>query len=262
MEMPKMNVAIMSYSFHPIWRSGRMNVFGYLESCRYRYGMRAADLWNAMLESLDTEYLQKVKEELAERELALVNLAVDGAHIWDADPNVQERHYQNALAHLAAAETLGAQSVRIDTGGTPAESTYTEEQMDLIVRRYREYAQRAYDNGYRVGPENHWGAEMVPASLQSVCEAVDHPAFGVLLHVDRWKGDDAAQGNALLAPWTMHTHFGRDSIMEGLQAKLAILAQAGYSGCWSIEEPSNGYKDAALLLEELRAALADHRPAS
>ena len=41
----EMNVAVASYAFHGLVRSGRMDVFGYLESCKYRYHLRTADIW-------------------------------------------------------------------------------------------------------------------------------------------------------------------------------------------------------------------------
>ena len=63
-----------------------------------------------------TDYLNKVKDALVEREMVLADLCVDQAHIWEDDPNVREQHYQNALAHLKAAAMLGARFVRIDAG--------------------------------------------------------------------------------------------------------------------------------------------------
>ena len=93
---------------------------------------------------------------------------------------MRAKHHADGLAYLRAAELLGARTVRIDAG-VRAE-IFTEEQFDAIVARYREYARRAYDNGYRVGPENHWGAEVVPENMVRICRAVDHPGFGMLLH--------------------------------------------------------------------------------
>lgn len=103
-----MQVAIASYAFHGLLRDQTIDLFGYLESCRYRYDLRTADIWNGMLTSTDDEYLKKVKQALAERELTLVNLCVDGPHIWEDDPAVREQHYQGALRYLYAAEYLGA----------------------------------------------------------------------------------------------------------------------------------------------------------
>ena len=34
-----MNVSIASYSFHGLLSQGQIDLFGYLESCRHRYGL-------------------------------------------------------------------------------------------------------------------------------------------------------------------------------------------------------------------------------
>ncbi len=69
-----MNVTIASYSFHGLLAAGMIDVFGYLESCKYRYHLRAADIWNGILASTDEDYLKKVKQGLESRELVLANL--------------------------------------------------------------------------------------------------------------------------------------------------------------------------------------------
>lgn len=240
-----MNIAIASYAFHGLLRAGKIDLFGYLESCRYRYDLRTADIWNGMLTSLDDDYLAKVKAGLAERELTLVNLCVDGPHIWEDDPAVREKHYQDALRFLHAAEVLGAQTIRIDAGVRA--DHFTDEQLDGIATRFREYAQRAYDHGYRVGPENHWGAEVVPENMQRLCQAVDHPGFGVLLH---FRGN---AGDALMAPWAMHTHISWEITENSLTESLTALRDAGYQGCWSVEHHSgqNEYSEVAIQLAKV-----------
>ena len=44
-----------------------MDIFGYLESVRYRYGLMTADIWNGMLDSTDGDYIEKVKNVVEER---------------------------------------------------------------------------------------------------------------------------------------------------------------------------------------------------
>ena len=39
-----MKLSIASYSFHGLLDEGKMDVFGYLETIRYRYGLDAADI--------------------------------------------------------------------------------------------------------------------------------------------------------------------------------------------------------------------------
>jgi sugar phosphate isomerase/epimerase len=245
-----MNVAIASYAFHGLLREGVIDLFGYLESCRYRYDLRTADIWNGMLASTDDDYLAKVKRALAERELALVNLCVDGPHLWEDDRAKREEHERSALRYLEVAETLGAKTLRIDAGGR--DDQWTSEQLDYIVSRYQEYARLAHERGFKVGPENHWGAEVLPQNMKQLCEAVDHPAFGVLLH---FRGNE---GDALMAPWAMHTHITFDLAQHGLEESMQMLRAAGYQGCWSVEHHSgtNEYSEVAIQLAKVRDVLA------
>ena len=254
-----MRVSLMSYTFNPMTRVGTMDCFGYLETVRYRYGLRMADLWNRTLASIEPEYLAQVKAGLAERELELVNLAVDGAHIWEDDPEVREEHHQVALAHMVAAEALGARTLRIDAGGGRDDRHFTDEQFDHIVMRYREYARRAEDNGYRVGPENHWGSEAVPEEMVRLCEAVDSLAFGVLLHTRRWFGEHAPDGDKVVAPWVMHTHLATNVTDEELSGTMAMLRDAGYAGAWGIELGGATYAEAGVAVARVNKVLESWR---
>jgi sugar phosphate isomerase/epimerase len=245
-----MQVSIASYSFHGLLAAGQIDLFGYLESCKYRYHLDSADIWNGMLLSTDDDYLAKVKQGLDERELVLANLCVDGAHIWEDDPDLREKHYQNALANLHAAEVLGARTIRIDAG-VRADS-FTDEQFDWIVGRFKEYARRAYDNGYKVGPENHWGAEVDPENMRRICQAVDSPAFGMLLH---FRGNP---GDAIMAPWAMHTHISWDITERCLEESLRMLRSNGYAGYWGVEHHSaeHEYERTAIQLARVRELLS------
>lgn len=247
-----MNISICSYTFHQLTKAGVMNTFGYLESIKYRYGLTTADLWHGTFASLEEAYLTQVKEALAERELTVANVCIDRAFIWDDDPAVREANAQNATINIQAAEFLGAQTVRIDAGGTRDERGWNEQQFDMIVKRYQAWAQRAYDNGYRIGPENHWGAEMVPETIKKLCEAVDHPGFGLLLHAGRWHGDDTIAGDELVAPWVMHTHFSPTLSEEALARTTTALRTTGYSGCYSVEVATTRYTEPALIIARLR----------
>lgn len=249
-------VSIISYSFHGLQGAGQMDLFGYLESIRYRYGLDAADIWNETLASLDEGYLKKVKEGLAERELCLACLAVDGAHTWDPDPEARKALRKNALAHLRAAEFLGAKTVRIDVGGDKPEMS--TEQLDWAVKCYKEYAQRAHDHGYMVGPENHYGPALVPENLERIRKAVDSPSYGVLLHLGRWAEGRQEEGDRLMAPWTFHTHVAWTDGGKCPEAGMLMLRQAGYQGYWGVEHGRGGnveYAAAAVRLATVRNIL-------
>jgi len=252
-----MKISIASYAFHGLSGEGKMDIFTYLESARYRYRLDAADIWNGTLAwKTDEDFVRKVRQELQAREMSVANLCVDGAHIWDPDPEVREKNHQSALAHLKMAEILGARTVRIDMGGREPEMT--SEQFDLTVKRYREWAKRAGDNGYRVGPETHFGPALVPENMQRVYHAVDHPAYGILLHIGHWVEGREDEGDRMAAPWTMHTHVDARITRTCLAEKMRLLLDAGYQGYWGIEHHSgkNEYVEVESQVAEVKRVLA------
>jgi len=251
-----MDISIASYAFHGLLKRQQMDIFGYLESCRYRYHLDTADIWNGFLPAAEPDYLATVRRALDERNLHLVNLCVDGAHIWEDDPAAREHNHQQALAWLRAGVILGARTVRIDAGGK--DEVFTAEQFDHIIMRYREYARFAADNGFRVGPENHWGPERVPANMLRLIREVDSPAFGMLLHFTNWHGDDAERCDELVAPYVMHTHIAWHVTEGPLAAKLDLLRKAGYQGAFGIEHHTgeNEYTEVAVQVDRVRDVLS------
>ncbi len=250
-----MKISICSFSFEVLFSKGEMDVFEYLAQVKDRYGLTTADIWNRMLESTDEDYLTGVRQSIDEKGLTLVNMCVDGAHIWDPDPARRAELGKSAMAHLRAAVILGAASVRIDMGGP--EETMTDEQFDTTVETYKRYADFAVENGFLVGPENHTTASKVAANVVKVTEAVDHPAYGILLHLDRWAGD-GDEGDRACAPWAMHTHIGAGIVGEVLERKMRILQGAGYDRYWGVEmhPEEDVYENVDRQVDEVRTAVA------
>lgn len=268
-----MKVSIGGYSFQNTFVQGKMDVFGYLETVKYRYGLNVVDLYNGFFvdksgpvwELADDDYLRKIREALDEKEMTVVNLAVDTASLWDQDEERRELQYQNALKHLRAAEILGAQTVRIDTGGSYSNDPngdffdMSQEQFEHIVQRYQEYCRIAADFGSKVGPENHMGPSLNPHFLKQIAEAVNHPNFGVLLHVDRWKVDPEL-GDSIVAPWACHVHFGGNTLAaEDRAIRIAqTLHDSGFKDYWAIEHnaPDNQYVEVGWAVAAMKKVLS------
>ena len=257
-----LKISVLSYAFHGLLRSGEMDVFGYMESCKYRFGLNAADIWNGFLPSVEEDFIKKVKAGLDERELALADLCVDQAHVWDDDEELREKNYQNALAHLNVARLLGAGFVRIDAGSR--DEQWTEEMFDHIVKRFKEYTQYAFDHGFRVGAENHWGPEKDWQQTKKLIEAVDHPAFKISCHLGSWLGDEEANriADREVAPHVGHTHIDWNTCMGPLlEEKLGNLWKAGYDGYYSVEHHTgqDEYSEVAIQLAMVRRMLEKFR---
>lgn len=251
-----MNISIASYSFHGLLAEGKIDAFGYLESCRHRYGLDTADFWNGLIGTTDEDYLLKVRQAAQERELTIVNYHVDGVHLWEDDPEARERNYRGALVHLRAAALLGAKTVRFDTGGKV--EPMSEEQLDYLVKRYKEYCRFAQEHGFRVGPETHWGISLLADNMERIARGVDHPAYGILLHIGHWEDADEVASDRRLAPFTAHTHVDARITRTCLAERMQLLLDAGYTGCWGVEHHSaqNEYAEVASQLAEVRRVLS------
>ena len=262
-----MKISIASYSFHGLIASGRMDVFGYLESVRFRYHLGAADIWNGLLgddpESyLAPDFLAGVKEGLEERGLSVANYHADGCHLWEDDPAERDKNHRLALRHLDAAEYLGAKTVRIDTGGRGRH--WTGEQFDHVVRRYREFAARAQGRGYRIGPETHWGASLFPDNMEKLARAVDHPGYGILLHLGHWDEGNVEENDRRLARWACHTHVDLNTTRTRMGSVVRMLHEVGYAGYLGVEHHTgrNEYAEVAAQVAEVRRAVALLRDAA
>jgi sugar phosphate isomerase/epimerase len=256
--MKNTDISVAGFSVHGLLAEGKIDIFGYLEACRYRYDLRTADIWNGLLPTIEPEFLTKVRHGLEERELTLVNYHVDGVHLWEDDGEARERNYRGALAHLKAAALLGAKTVRIDTGGKVA--PMTPEQREYLATRFREYCVFGQDHGFAVGPETHWGLSLTADNMETIARDVDHPAYGILLHIGHWEDGDPDAGDARLARYAVHTHVDAKMTHTRLAEKMRLLQDAGYTGCWGVEHHSarNEYAEIAIQIAMVRRALAEN----
>ena len=245
-------ISIASYSVHGLLAEGRINIFGYLESCRYRYDLRTADIWNGLTPDISDDFLLKVRQEMDARDLVCVNYHVDGVHLWEDDAAKRDMNYRNALLQLRAATLLGAKTVRFDTGGKLL--PMTDAQADYIIAKYTEYAQYAHDHGFRVGPETHWGISLLRENMVRIAEGVNHAGYGVMLHIGHWEDGDADAGDAAMAKYAMHTHVDAQTTFTNLESKMRMLLDAGYKGAWGVEHHSakNEYAEIAVQIAHVR----------
>ncbi len=255
-----MKVSIATYAYHGLLEQREMDVFGCLETVRFRHDLRAIDIWNGFTPdelAFDPAFQQKVFRGLSERDLVHANYCVDGCHVWWDDPDERAAARETARKQLQAGVAMGARTVRIDCGGEG--TTWTDQQFDTIAATMQEFAQFGYDQGIRVGPESHWGAELVPDNMERLARAVDHPGFGILIHVGHWENASADEGDRRLAPWCMHTHVDAQNSETRLAEAIEILCAAGYDGYWGVEHHTgrNEYAEVAYQVAAVQRALSD-----
>ena len=275
-----MPVSCLSYSFHGLVGQGMMDIFHYFETCRYRYGLDAADLWNGMITSPDDDaYINKIHRALQERQLVVPNIAADGAHLIDAPgrdtPESRARLRTIQDKHMEICKKWGVGFLRLDAGPMPGDEVtntirdpWKPENFDYLVKRYKELAQKAYDYGFKVGAENHMGHEKYWPNMEKLINAVDHPGFGICVHFGGWTANspetrvqDNDVADKACAKWVCHTHFPWDICEnnEMLVQKMSLLRDAGYKGYYSAEHHSaqNEYNLTEVQISKIRAVLTN-----
>jgi sugar phosphate isomerase/epimerase len=251
---PYENFSVMSYSFHGLLKRGAINIFGYLETVKYRYGLSTADIWNGLIPSYDDDYIAILKQNIDERGLTVVNLCCDGAHIWDNDPEIMKKNEETAWNCLKLAECIGAKTIRIDAG--VREDNLSDRQLEYVAKKYRDYCRRAAAFGAQLGTENHWGATRFIGNLEKIFNAVNEGNYSHLLHLGNWAEDDPDLKDIAMAGRAMHIHIDFEHCAEADRI-LPPLRAAGYSGCWSVEshKSTNEYNNVALQLAQLKRVI-------
>jgi len=260
-------LSIMCYSFHGLISSGEMDVFGFLESCKYRYNVQGVELWSGLMASYDEAYIKKVRNGLDERGLICSSLAVDEGYVWGRTDDEAEREacYKVAWENLRAGAILGAKLVRIDAGGANQATEWSNEAFDFIVKRYREYCQFAQDNGFKVGPEVHWGPETYFSNMKKLVEGVNHTSFGILEMINSFKGtpEEKRAADKEAAKWSCATHFSWNVCADDamLEERMGFLRDAGYQILFGIEHHSakNEYANTGIQVAKVRAVLEKWR---
>ena len=263
-------LSILSFSFFRLVRERTMNMFGYFESCRFRYGLGAADLWNGMFESLDDDYINLVHTALKERQLVIPNIAADHASLIGrpSQDSPEDRARRRALQdkYLRISKKLGVGFLRFDAGPmrergvTSDTDPWSDADFDYLVKRYREIAQYAYDHGFKAGAENHGGNAKYWPNMERLIKAVDHPGFGICNHFGGWVGtpEENVAIDKLAAKHVCHTHIPW-SISESplLQVHMNILRDVGYKGFYSTELHirQNEYNLVGVQLSRVKAVL-------
>ncbi|MDR2969828.1 MAG: sugar phosphate isomerase/epimerase [Tannerellaceae bacterium] len=241
-----LRISMLSYSFHGLVKAGMMDIFHFFETCKYRYGLDAADLWTGMFTGTEDDFIDKVYSALEDRQLVVPNIAVDGAHIMHAGGDDPKELRARQDRYMQIGKRLGVGFIRFDAGpymlnGRKEEDGWTNEEFDFIVKRYKELAQVAYDYGFKVGAENHWGPEAYWSHTEKLIKAVDHPGFAICMHFGGWRGTPAENiaAEKAAAKYVAHTHIPWDTCEDpNLPKRLSVLREAGYEGYYSVEQHS------------------------
>ncbi len=258
-----MKLGICSFAFHRTVASGAMDVAAMFRACK-DLGCTQLDPWNAHLcepESaknslhagrnpndarLNTPgqaHIEHIIELGKQVGLPFGCIAIDGAHIYEADPAAMKLNREKAYRWIEIAGQLKATSVRIDAGGPEVMDDAT---LAVIAAGYRDLIPRARKLGLEVLVENHWGPTVIPRNVERLIAAVD--GLGLLFDTNNWKEGLQREGWERCAKLANVVHVktfafdaaGNDSTVD-LAPAFALLAKTGFAGTWCVESvPKDG----------------------
>ena len=136
---------------------------------------------------------------------------------------------------------------------------------DGIVKRDQEYAQYAYDNGFKMGPENHQGPEGVWPNMQKLFKAMNkHPGVLRALRSHVTMAGHAGRegpGRQGVGPLGRVRPFRLPTRETRLVEKMNLLRDAGYKGYWIVEHHggTNEYAEVGVQVAHVRAVLESWR---
>lgn len=265
-----MNLSLCSYSFHRKLEAGQHDVFQYIADCQ-ALSCTQLDLWNGHLPTLldqpgrvggramadlpappdadgppspdwlllpeEIAFLDRVRAAADTAGLPMGCVAVDGAHLYEPSLEARALHHRRATRWCQIAARLGAQQIRIDSGGP---EDMPDDVFALIVAGYQDLLGRAGQLGLEVVMENHWGASRVPANVVQILEAV--PDLGLLFDTGNWPPGQHEAAWAECARYAVATHIktrafdpqGNETTWD-IPKAVGYLLAAGYDGSWGIE---------------------------
>ena len=194
-------------------------------------------------------------------------------NISDLDPALRKQGIAVAKAWLDGCATIGAKSMRVNTGGpriVPGATATTgyprnDEVVKYIrnaVESFKEMADHGGKVGVKVTIENHWGLSADPMNMRIILDEVNHPYFEASPDFCNWEHEYLLyHGLEALMPYThttVHAKYWNRWEKVDLARCVKILNHGGFKGAIALEYedgPWDGVEGAAHLMKEILAAL-------
>ena len=194
--------------------------------------------------------------------------------ICDLDGNKRKHGVEVAKKWLDAAATLGAKSMRVNSGGPRISpiaiadpSSYPKNGELAIylancIESFKEMADYGGKRGVKVTLENHWGLTANPINIRIIIEEVNHPFCEASPDFCNWEHEyllfHALNDLAPYAHTNVHAKYWDRWKNPDVQRNVRIMLNNGYTGVFALEYedgPWDGVEGAKYLYREVMAAL-------
>ena len=216
-----------------------------------RFGIHNVEFWSQHFESLEPDYLARLKAAVAASNSKLINIQVDETYnLADADEAKRTESVALVKRWVDAARLLEAGSIRANAGTGDVATA---------VRSLREIVDYAGPLGVPVLVENHGGISTRPEVLLTILDAIPSGHFGGLTDFGNFETEVARyEALAKLAPrsWlvsakTQLFDASGSHISYDFDRCVRTCEEAGFKGIYSAEQwdPSNTVRDFEAIAE-------------
>ncbi len=249
-----MIIGLSSWSLHRELEKG-MDIYSFLDTASKRYEVEAVEIVSVHLGETERDSLSRLSEALAKNHLRLANIPIDGPTALDVALKRVE-HLDFFLTLMDAAATLGATSVRVNSGGSPERS----EDFERVVEGYRLLAGEAAKRGLFTVIENHGGLTARAETIVHIIRETGMKQLGTCPDTGNFAPAERYRELELVAPYMKIAHiktyeFDQSGNERNIDVSrcVEIFRRAGFDGVLSIEY--EGEKDALEGVEKSVALL-------
>jgi sugar phosphate isomerase/epimerase len=194
--------------------------------------------------------------------------------ICDLDAEKRKTGIEVAKKWLDGASTLGAKSMRVNSGGprlapvpVADPSSYPKnpeitQYLTNCIESFKEMADYGGKVGVKVTLENHWGLTANPMNIRIIIEEVNNPFCEASPDFCNWEHEYLMyHGLQDLAPYAhtnVHAKYWNRWKDPDVQRNVRIMLNANYTGLFALEYeegPWDGVEGAQYLYREVLAAL-------
>ncbi|MCC7340464.1 MAG: TIM barrel protein [Bryobacterales bacterium] len=190
------------------------------------------------------------------------------------EDNLRKEGVETAKKWLDAAATLGAKTMRVNSGGprlTPTakaegggypKNDEIEGYLTRAIESFKEMADHGGKVGVKVTIENHWGLTADPTNIRIIIDQVNSPWCEASPDFCNWEHEYMLyHGLAVVAPYahsTVHAKYWNRWKNNDIQRSTRVMNEAGFQGIFALEYedgPWDGVEGAQHIMKEVLAAL-------
>lgn len=256
-----MKIGIDSYCYHRFFGEvyddqdapeKKMTMTEFLEKAR-GFGVDGVSLETCFLESFDKSYMAELKAQLDE-------YGFDRVFAWGHPDGLEggknEEEFEAMKKLIPSAKLIGAKVMRVTGSSLMFRHENHQDQIERLVKMFREAIKIAEDNDVMLAVENH--IDFTAAEILQIVERVGSDKFGVNFDTGNFLRllDDPVEGMKKLAKYTLAVHlkdlqvntvearpndwffFSGVPVGQGIvdnQTLVNILNKAGFEGFLAVE---------------------------